>query len=569
MYSDHFYTKLASLESMLTKTLPGIVRALPKEYTAPASGAVQALKDRLMPSLQSSAFSEGVKGLGSLFSGLGTRLRESAPGIVSSLQPAAGGTRPNYAGYVPKPVGDVSTKRMDTSKPAPEAPPALPKTPGKFSSPEQMQAAARLADLEGRFRKSDLGPESKPASPNKTYTDIVDYVSRNQASDLVGLPSQHRAAYDALPEEKRNQITELMKGNSAINAAIRPGTGYESAFADNSFDRGVLSAAEVVNDLTNVPRSVAAGTVGTDKDKLVPNIDTMRNAIGVSEGVENVRREISGLNTDMRRRADADPNYLGSKEHMDSVQRLGQLIALQNAGSSEAARLNMNARDRMPAFDPSMGRWDKTINTLGSLVSMARPDLALLRGVGRFGLNTADVNNADLYGDLLGVLTPSPSGISKAVQTVRNPGKALASLRDMLSAAKKAPLTSAAKATSNVLMSRPVMMAPTIESVIRANMPQQPAAEVPAAQPAASPAVEPSQPSPSIPQFPPLPEASAPATVEPGAAPAPSPSPAYPNGQSGLSDLQRYLLYAGVSLPAVLALTATIKRDNDEDEADK
>lgn len=599
--TEQLYTKIASLESMLTKTVPGLFKALPKQYSEPIAGAVQAIKDKYAPATQSPAFSEGISRLGTLFSDLGTKLKDikPSPATVSRLsmlqrpqsqaspvpaqQPAnqaAGGATFNSARYTSKPSGDVSTKHKELTK-APETLGGLgglQKTPGAYSSPEEYTAVARKSDLDANFGKANLGADSKPVSPEKTYNDVATYLLNTNASDLAGMPQQHRAAYDALPADQRKQLTDIMENNAIVNAAMRQDSGYASPLGDAGLDRGVLSAAETANDLTTLPRSALAGVGLGSKDKLVPNIDATKRVIETADAIKNIKGEIANLNASMRNRQKADPNYFGSAEYAADSKKLVELIAAQREGASSIANrkivlpngkelsLDTTAADPMALFDPNKGKWDKGIDTLGSVFSAIMPQVTAARGLARFGLNAADVNNADIYADLGSLLTPTPSGIAKAYSAITSPRQTLDALNKFVSTARSAPkmtaLNLAGKGAWNAAKSRPAAALPLIEE-LRANSRQQPTAE-----PVATIAQAPVD---TIPQFPVIPPeelmpAAKPTNVPTAAADAPVPQPvAVP--AKGLTDLQRYLLSAGVSLPVALALTQYMNSDNDEEAA--
>lgn len=461
--TEQLYTKIASLESMFTQTLPSIFKALPQQYTAPVTNAIQAAKERYTPAVQSSAFSDGIKRLGGLFTDLGARMGAAtpSPATVSRLSmlqrpqsqaspvpaqrpvnQAAGGARPNYAGYTSKSVGDVSNKAQGVAKTAPTAPPAMQKTPGKYTKPEDYTRAAQAADLQGRYFKAGLGGDQTALPPEEFVNRLGKYIAVNRPGDLSGLPAQHQQTYDALPEDVKNQIGGMLRQNLQMNALTRPDDPYQPAFFDKSIDKAVLSAAEPLNSITNTAKIIPTALGITNNQKTFSNLDEMRDVIGASGSINSLSRDIAALDTKMRRDAQN-----GTSDPKDMAE-LTRLLTAKRVSENTLSNTNLNAKDTMPLFDKDLTTVEKLIGRAGSADGSVKakggalmdalgfyfPTMTAAQSLARFGLNSADVQKADAYGDLLGILAPTrPSSAANAIKALLSPKTTLRSTADSLS----------------------------------------------------------------------------------------------------------------------------------------
>jgi len=471
--TEQLYTKTASLESMFTQTLPGIFKALPQQYTAPVTNAIQAAKERYTPAVQSSAFSDGIKRLGGLFTDLGARMGTATPrpATVSRLsllqrpqsqaspapaqQPAqppvqqpvnqaAGGARPNYAGYTLKSDGNVSTKHKELTK-APETlggSGGLQKTPGRYPSPEDYTRVAQAADLQGRYFKAGLGGDQTALPPEEFVNRLGKYIAVNRPGDLSGLPAQHQQTYDTLPEDVKNQIGGMLRQNLQMNALTRPDDPYQPAFFDKSIDKAVLSAAEPLNSITNTAKIIPTALGITSNQKTFSNLDEMRDVIGASGSINSLSRDIAALDTKMRRDAQN-----GTSDPKDMAE-LTRLLTAKRVSENTLSNTNLNAKDTMPLFDKDLTTVEKLIGRAGSADGSVKakggalmdalgfyfPTMTAAQSLARFGLNSADVQKADAYGDLLGILTPTrPSSAANAIKALLSPKTTLRNTADSLS----------------------------------------------------------------------------------------------------------------------------------------
>lgn len=450
--TEQLYTKIASLESMFTQTLPSIFKALPQQYTAPVTNAIQAAKERYTPAVQSSAFSDGIKRLGGLFTDLGARMGTATPrpATVSRLsllqrpqsqaspapaqQPvnqAAGGARPNYAGYTPKPIGDVSNKAQEVAKAAPTAPPAMQKTPGKYTKPEDYTRAAQAADLQGRYFKAGLGGDQTALPPEEFVNRLGKYIAVNRPGDLSGLPAQHQQTYDALPEDVKNQIGGILRQNLQINALTRPDNPYQPAFSDKSVDDAVLSAAQPFSATLNTAKTPIAAVGLMDTNKPLANLGELRTMVNDSKSIDDLNKQIAAFDTKIRR-----DSANGISNPADQS-KLSRLITAKQVLLKSVSSTDLNKADVMPAFDSSMPWYARTGHTLleglDAGMTLGLPHMTAVRTAGRFGLNAGDVENADSKADLLGLLSPiSTSTAAGGVRALLSPRVAVRDAADAI-----------------------------------------------------------------------------------------------------------------------------------------
>lgn len=471
-YTNQLYTKLASMESMLTKTIPGLFKALPDQYTSPVTKAIQTLKEKLTPPAQApaqqtapapaqpTAFSEGIKGLTNALSNFRVQTPPAPqppqqpaptpaqqPSLPAASQPApvpvsqatpptAQPARPmagpgNSRSYVPKPVGNVSTKQQElmgqtAAQPAPMVPKYEAPAPTKtYDTNAEMQRRAAEMDLQGRYNKAGLGADAKPLPPEQTYQQLAEYISANRAKDLYGLPPQHRAAFDAMPKPYQDNINRMLSDSTVTSILTSPSESYQPAFVHKDIDNAVLSAAEPLNAITNTVKAVPTALGITNDQKTFSNLDTMRGVIGASGAADSLGRDIAALDTKIRRDAQN-----GASDPKD-VAELNRLIAARRVSEGAVSSADLNAKDTMPLFDNNLGFGQKLLAGGSDLLGTVFPTMTAAQSAARFGLNSADVKNADKYADLLGLLAPrNVSSAANTIKTLMAPRAALSGARD-------------------------------------------------------------------------------------------------------------------------------------------
>ena len=561
MYSDHFYTKLASLESMLTKTVPDIFRAIPQQYRQPITSAVQ---DKLYPVTSSSAFSEGVKRLGNLFSGLGSRMRENitAPSTISRLS-MLGGT-PSQAA-VPQPaVKKPAAIPTGKSRPASDfqrqlaakaSPKQLPTTPsGDVSTPKtyktnaQLMAASAQSDLKGRYAKAGLGEQDVNLPPDELAKRIGNYITANRANDLSGLPAHHQQAYEALPDNVRENMGRAMRSNIVTNALTRPDNPYQATFADKSIDDAVLSAADPLNSITNTLKIAPAAVGLTDKQKTFSNIDEMRGMIAGSKSIDELNKNIAEIDTKIRRDA---ANGISNPADQSKLSRY--VLAKQYVLKGMSG-IDLNKKDYIPLFNPEMDKWEKSLETLSDTLGTIFPGMTAARSVSRFGLNSSDTSNADAKADLLGLLMPTNvSSTAKGIKALLSPRDTLRRTADSISKSVgdfrsaspgskalqilKAPVTVPMKALNNELSAKGLLGLSMYNDISKAS-PHSAASNV--------------------------------YTNAVNAANAGINSyESQGNLNNDKSNLAKYLLYAGLSVPAIMAIMSAMGGQGDEESPEE
>jgi uncharacterized membrane protein YkoI len=478
-YTSQLYTKLASMESMLTKTIPGLFKALPDQYTSPVTKAIQTLKEKLTPPAQApaqqaasvpaqpTAFSEGIKGLTNAFSNFRSQtppapqvpqqpapapvqqpapaaapqpapvpVNQAPPPPAQPVQPVQPPVQPmagpgSSRSYVPKPVGNVSTKQQELmgetgAQPAPMVPKYEVSAPTKtYDTNAEMQRRAAEMDLQGRYNKAGLGADAKALPPEQTYQQLAEYISTNRAKDLYGLPPQHRAAFDAMPKPYQDNINRMLSDSTVTSILTSPSESYQPAFWDKSIDNAVLSAAEPLNSITNTVKAVPTALGITNDQKTFSNLDTMRGVIGASGAADSLGRDIAALDTKIRRDAQN-----GTSDPKDMAE-LNRLIAARRVSEGAISSADLNAKDTMPLFDNNLGFGQKLLAGGSDLLGTFFPTMTAAQSAARFGLNSADVQNADAKADLLGLLAPrNISSAAKTIKTMMAPRAALSGARD-------------------------------------------------------------------------------------------------------------------------------------------
>jgi hypothetical protein len=565
MYSDHFYTKLASLESMLTKTLPGIFQAIPQQYRQPITSAVQ---DKLYPVASSSAFSEGVKNLGSLFSDLGSRMRGAitAPGTISRLSMLRGApaSQPQQAAVPQQSVAPPKAIPTGKSRPASDfqkqlaarsSPKQLPTTPsGDVSTPKayknnaQLMAASAQSDLRGRYSKAGLGEQDVNLPPAELTKRIANYIAVNRANDLSGLPAHHQQSYEALPDNVKENIGRTLRGNIITNALTRPDNPYQPAFTDKSIDDAVLSAADPLNSITNTLKIVPSAVGLTDKQKTFSNIDEMRGMVAGSKSIDDLNKMIAETDTKIRRDA---ANGISNPADQSKLNRyvLAKQYVLRGMSVTD-----LNKKDYIPLFNPEMGKGEKALETLSDALGTLWPGMTAARSVSRFGLNANDVSNADAKADLIGLLMPtSPGNTAKGIRAMLSPRDTLRrasdsitkSVRDFSASSPaskalqiaKAPITAPMKVLNNELATKGGLGLAMYNDISKAS-PQ-----------------------------------SASSRVYTDAVNAANAGINNYESQGNLnndkSNLIKYLLYAGLSVPAIMAIMSSMGGQGDEESPEE
>lgn len=417
-YTNHLYTKLASMESMLTKTIPGLFKALPDSYTSPVTKAIQDLKEKFKPAFQaavsassktpqSASTSDGVKSLGSLFSNIIKQIPPtpqsvpkspfsappapppapppaSSPPTVSRFSMLSGSNKPplaqkaqavnalrgpgNSSGFLPNPdFGGVSNKKQElmTDTAAPTAP-MTPKyeteaPPKTIQTTEELQRLAAKMDAQGRYNQAGLGVNAAPLTPEKTYQNLVYYIDRNRARDLHGLPPQHLASFNALPKEHKDSINRMLSNSAIMGIQTSPDKPYEPAFGSRRMDDAMLSAGEGVSSLANVLKIPLAGVGILDDQKPFRNVAELRHVLAAKGSSEEISNQISALDTKVRNdyRNGAQPNPA-------DISKLNRLLIAKKVSDNEFSSTDINAKDYLPNMDPDLTPWERAFGRVGS-----------------------------------------------------------------------------------------------------------------------------------------------------------------------------------------------------------
>ena len=447
--NSHLYTKLASLESMLTKTLPGIFKAMPSSVKEPISQATRSIKEKFTPAVQSTAFADAAGKMNQLLSGLGDKLRAlpkpTHSGTVSRASMLGASKAPALDNIKnTKAIGDVpKTKYDEIAKAGPSAPPALPKYPyHKFTSSKQLIEHNRAADLQGRYNQSGLGSDVGPLAPEELTKRLVGHINKYSPGDLVGLPAQHRAAYDKLPDYAKDTIGKALANNAQTSAALKL-DAPESVFGSHDVDSGIMSAGDTINRMTNIPRSVGALVGLNSKDKLVSNIGQVRDVISINKRISDIQERIRAL---------------GNSKTPEAVQARTALVSEKMSLEKYIATgIDLNSADPMTLYNPNLGLLDKGLGTFGEAVTTFMPATNAVTAAAQVGLNTRGVENADLYADLLGLFTPSPAGVAKAYGAVKSlKGMSKAEMVKALSDARAKAMNNKLDTGLKIMSSRPL-----------------------------------------------------------------------------------------------------------------
>lgn len=413
-YTNQLYTKLASMESMLTKTIPGLFKALPDQYTSPVTKAIQDLKEKFKPAVQVAVSAsskppqpastpDAVKSLGSLFSNIikqvpltpqsapkspfsapPTPPPASSPATVSRFSMLSGSNKPplvqkaqavntlrgpgNSSGFLPNPdFGGVSNKKQElmadtAARTAPMTPKYETEAPPKtIQTTEELQRLAAKMDAQGRYNQAGLGANTATLTPEKTYQNLVYYIDRNRARDLHGLPPQHLASFNALPTEHKDNINRMLSGSTIMGIKTSPDKPYEPAFGSRRMDDAMLSAGEGVSSLANVLKIPLAGVGVLDDQKPFRNVAELRHVLAAKGSSEEISNQISALDTKVRNdyRNGAQPNPA-------DISKLNRLLIAKKVSDNELSSTDINAKDYLPNMDPNLTPWERTFGRVGS-----------------------------------------------------------------------------------------------------------------------------------------------------------------------------------------------------------
>lgn len=416
----------------------------------------------------------------------------------------------------------------------------------KYKTNEELTNAARKADLAARAVNSGLGAENA-GRPDLAQA-IKGHINKWRSPDLNDLPADTRASFDRLSEKDKTDITNQLVINAKHKASLSGGATYDPVFGTAKTDEGIISAADAIyNGATNVPKWVLSKVPGMDPElakptQLISDTDSIRASINTAAKVDKLDQAIKKLDTQM--------GYDRAKG-LDTSGTERKLHSLMDMRDNEQAIDAYTDRTKlMPLSDPNKGIGDKGLETLGDTFSTLALPITALRGGLRFGLNAAEVPNADAWADVSGLSVPStvrsipsliralkasPAAVANAVRNPRsviNAATNSAKNVNLYNAMKAAPGKALDVATAN-----PTMVAAGIADIL--NNPDQPLPS-------------------SNPDTYPVPPAT------PAAAAANPSTPAAANFP-GLTQLQQLLIAGGISVPAAIALSKTMgPRNSDE-----